>query len=221
MHVWPCEGFYLGLVWIFRVTGADPMRGGGWDDGYNIPYLIYSPDGIRWKRLPECEPFIPPGPAGSFECGSIYSAGDHQVVLGDEIRFYYFGVNYTHGNADPINSPTRKSGFGFATLKRDRYVGWQGAAVAGTLLTKPLKFAGRELHLNLEAKGGEARVALLGADGKVLAGFAAEDCEPISADSFDQAVKWRGSSDLSALAGKEVRVQFSLRQSALYTWQFK
>jgi hypothetical protein len=221
IHVWPCAGFYLGLVWMFRITKVDPVRGMGWDDGYNVPYLIYSPDGVNWQRLPEREPFIPPGPAGSFESGSVYSAGDHPVVIGDEVRFYYFGVNYTHGCTEPINSPKLTSGFGLATLGRDRYVGWQGGAVAGTLLTKALKFSGRELHLNLEAKGGEARAALLGADGKALAGFSLEDCEAISADGFDQAVKWRGGSDVSALAGREIRVQFSLRQSTLYTWQFR
>jgi hypothetical protein len=221
MHVWPHEGFYLGLVWIFRVTKGNAEFGRGWDDGYNIPYLIYSPDGIDWKRMPEREPFIPTGPAGSFESGSVYSSGDHPVVIGDEVRFYYFGVNYTHGCTEPINSPKLTSGFGLATLGRDRYVAWQGGAAGGTLSTKPLKFAGRELHLNLESKGGETRVELLGADGKALVGFTAEDCDPISADSFDQVVKWRGSSDVSALAGKEIRVRFALRQSALYTWQFR
>ena len=221
MHVWPQDGFYLGLLWVFTITSNHNPYGMGWDDGKNLPHLIYSADGVKWQRMPVREPFIPPGPAGSFEAGSVYSAGDHPVVIGDEVRFYYFGVSYTHGATDPINSPNYYSGFGLANLPRDRYVAWQGGAVAGTLRTKPLKFAGRELHLNLDAGRGETRVALLGSDGKPLAGFGAEDCEAIATDGFDQVVKWRGKSDLSVLAGKEVRVQFSLRQSALYTWQFK
>jgi hypothetical protein len=221
MHAWPYEGFYLGFVWVFTVTKGNAKFGRGWDDGRNEPQLIYSADGVQWRRLPVREPFIPHGPEGSFESGSIYSSGDHPVVIGDEVRFYYFGVNYTHGCEEPINSPKLTSGVGLATLGRDRYVAWQAGTEPGTLLTKPLRFAGRELHLNLEAKGGEARVALLGADGKPIPGFAAEDCEPISADSFDHVVKWRDSGDLSALAGKAVRIQFSLKQGSLYTWQFR
>jgi hypothetical protein len=222
VHVWPQDGFYLGMLWMFTISGMGiPALGMGGDDGKNQPHLIYSTDGVKWQRMPVREPFIPCGPAGSFEAGSIYTAGDRQVVIGDEIRFYYFGVGNTHGDREAINSPNLISGFGLATLPRDRYVAWQGAAVAGTLLTKPLRFAGRELRLNLDASRGETRVALLDADGKPFAGFGAEDCEAITRDGFDQVVKWRGTSDLSALAGKVIRVQFSLRQSALYTWQFK
>src|SRR5262249_37351714 len=67
VHVWPQDGFYLGLLWMFMVTknGAPPY-GTGWDDGYIAPQLIYSADGIAWKRLPVREAFIPLGPAGSF-----------------------------------------------------------------------------------------------------------------------------------------------------------
>jgi len=221
VHVWPQDGFYLGLLWMFRVTKGNPALGRGWDDGVILPYLIYSPDGISWKRMPVREPFIPPGPAGSFEAGSIYSTGDHPVVIGDEVRFYYFGVSYTHGFSEPANSPNCYSGFGLATLGRNRYVAWQGGAVAGTLRSKALKFSGRQLHLNLDASRGETRVALLDAEGRPLPGFSAEDCQPISADSFDHVVTWGKTSDLAALIGKEVQVQFSLRQTALYTWQFK
>jgi hypothetical protein len=221
VHVWPQDGFYLGLLWVFTVTGGNDAYGRGWDDGKVLPHLIYSADGVKWQRMPVREPFISLGPAGSFESGSIYNAGDHPVIIGDEIRFYYFGVNYTHGDTEPVNSPNHYSGFGLAALPLDRYVAWQGGTVAGTLRTKPIKFTGRELHLNLDAGRGETRVALLDADGTPLAGFDAADCEPMGKDGFDQVVKWRGTSDLSAFAGKEVRVQFSLRQSALYTWQFR
>lgn len=221
VHVWPQDGFYLGLLWVFSITGNPDTYKGGWDDGRNLPHLIYSADGKKWQKMPVREPFIPNGPAGSFEFGSIYSAGDRQVVIGDEIRFYYFGVSYTHGCTDPTLSPNNYAGFGLATLPRDRYIAWQGGAVAGTLLTKSLKFAGRELHLNLNASRGETRVAILDSEGKPIVGFSAADCDALSGDGLDQVVTWRGKSDLSSLAGKEVRVQFSLRQSGLYTWQFR
>jgi hypothetical protein len=71
MHVWPCGDFYLGLLWVFTVTNVNPKFGVGWDDGRIEPQLIYSADGIAWQRMPVREPFIPHGPAGSFEAGSV------------------------------------------------------------------------------------------------------------------------------------------------------
>jgi hypothetical protein len=220
MHVWPHEGFYLGLLWVFTVTKSNPKFGMGWDDGHIQPHLIYSQDGLEWKRLPVREPFIPNGPAGVFDSGTLYSTGDHPVVLGNEVRFYYFGCNYTHGSTEAIASSKNRSGFGVATLPRDRFVGWQASATPATLVTRPITFSGNDLMLNLEAAHGSARVALLNADSQPIPGFGLDDCDPIAADSFEQAVRWRGGS-LSALSGKTVRVQFSMRQATLYTWQFK
>jgi hypothetical protein len=220
MHVWPHEGFYLGLVWIFTVTRGNPKYGVGWDDGVIQPHLIYSADGLAWKRLPLRQPFLSVGAAGAFDSGSLYSTGDHPVVIGNELRFYYFGVNYTHGSTEPVNSPKNRSGFGVATLPRDRFVGWQGGTPPGSLLTQPLRFKGKNLVLNVDAGHGQARVALLGADHKALPGFGLEDCEPVTTDSLEVSVKWRGG-DLSSLMDQQVRLRFSLRGSTLYTWQFK
>jgi hypothetical protein len=221
MHVWPHEGFYLGLAWVFTVTRGNPRLGRGGDDGWVLPQLIYSPDGLRWKRLPVREPFIERGPAGSFDAGSICTSGDHPATIGDEVRFYYTGVCYTHGAGYPKNSPQRYSGVGLATLSRDRYVGWHAGAGGGTIATEPLRFSGRRLHLNLDASRGETRVAILDGDGKPLPGFGLADCRPAIADSLDCVVEWSAGGDLADLAGKPVRLQFRLRNSVLYTWQFR
>jgi hypothetical protein len=220
MHVWPQGGFYLGMLWMFQVTKTgEPPFGRGWDDGPITPHLIYSLDGVRWQRLPVREPFIPLGPAGSFEAGTVYS-GDRPVIVSDEVYFHYHGVSYTHGATDPIDSPNYLTGIALATLPRDRYVAWQGGTEPGMLRTVPLRFDGRELHLNVDASHGATKVALLGPDGEPLAGHGLDDCDPISGDSLDHVVRWRGSSDLSAMQGQALRVQFWLRHSALYTWQF-
>lgn len=221
MHVWPHEDFYLGMVWVFPVTGGNPQLGRGWDDARIETHLIYSADGIAWKRLPVREPFLACGPAGSFEAGSLYSAGDHPVVVGDEVRFYYFGVSYTHGSTEPVHSADNYSGVGLATLPRDRYVGWLAGTETGRLLTRALRFQGKELHLNLDASRGEVRVALLDPNGDPLPGRGLAECTPITHDSLDHVVRWQGGNDLSTLAGQAIRVQFALRQSVLYTWQFQ
>ena len=120
MHVWPCGDHYLGLLWVFTVTNVNPKFGMGWDDGRIEPQLTYSPDGIAWQRRPVREPFIPCGPAGTFDAGMVCSAGDHPVVIADEVRFYYVGVSYTRGYTEPVQSPNRYSSIGLATLSVDR-----------------------------------------------------------------------------------------------------
>lgn len=221
LHVWPLAGFYLGLLWVFLITQTSKVpQSRLWDDGMVAPYLVYSPDGLTWRHLPVREPFIPAGPAGSFQAGSIYSAG-RPVAAGDDLRFYYHGVSYTHGADEPIDSPHRYSGIGLATLPRDRYVAWQDGTAEGVLRTVPLRLSGQELHLNLDAARGATRVALLGLDGSPLPGYSLEDCLPLTADGLDQVVQWRGSSDLSALNGEMVRLLFALRHSALYTWEYR
>ncbi len=222
VHVWPQDGFYLGLLWMFMVTRTgEPPYNRGWDDGPILPHLIYSADGIQWNRLPVREPFIPPGPAGSFDAGMIFSSGDYPVVIGDEVRFYYHGTAYTHGWTEPLDSPNVYAGAGLATLPLDRYVGWLAGTRPGTLRTGPLRVSGRELHLNLDAHKGETRVALLDAGGKPLPGYSLDECLPITADALDHIVRWQHGTDLSRITGEPVCLQLSLRHSVLYTWQFR
>ncbi|MEN9934117.1 MAG: hypothetical protein RLZZ387_696 [Chloroflexota bacterium] len=219
LHAWPHAGFYLGMLWMFVVTKTgEPPYGRGWDDGPIAPHLIFSADGITWERLPVREPFIPLGPAGSFEAGMVFS-GDRPVTVGDAVFFHYHGCSYTHGFTEPINSPNMYTGVGLATLPRDRYVGWQAGATAGALETHPLRFSGRELRLNVDAARGRVRAALLEPSGAPIPGFSLEDCDPITDDSLHAAVTWRGVGPV-ALAGRPVRLHLELQLSTLYTWEF-
>jgi hypothetical protein len=64
------------------------------------------------------------------------------------------------------------------------------------------------------------RVGILDETGKPLPGFSLSDCDPIRADSVRQAVTWRGKSNVAALSGKPVRLQFEMQQTKLYALQF-
>ncbi|NUQ61278.1 MAG: hypothetical protein HUU20_02250 [Pirellulales bacterium] len=236
MHVWPVGDFYLGIVWLYCCSGTP-----GTLLGKIEPYLMYGPDGIAWKRLPVREPLIASGPAGSFDSANIYTTGNGPILKEDQLFFYYHGTGVVHGQdyepdvqeqlreeAKQAGIPfrlkanhRRYAGVGLATLPRDRYVGWCGGTVPGLLTTRPFTFTGKQLFLNVDASRGETRVAILDQDGKPLPGFAADDCVAVSADSLDQVVGWTGNCDLSSLAGKAVRLQFHLRHSVLYTWQFR
>jgi hypothetical protein len=57
------------------------------------------------------------------------------------------------------------------------------------------------------------RVELLDGDGRVLPGYAAADCEPVSGDHHARAVRWKGGERAPAGA---VKARFLFRRAFLY-----
>ena len=66
-----------------------------------------------------------------------------------------------------------KSGIGFATIKRDRFVALEASFDGGEIVTRPLQLKGTTLHLNAKSDFGEIIVELLDANDKLLAQFQA------------------------------------------------
>lgn len=93
------------------------------------------------------------------------------------------------------------------------------AEARGTLVTKPLTFAGAELALNIVSRG-VTRAELQDAAGRPIAGFALGDCTPIQGDFVDHVVAWKGGS-LAPLAGQPVRLRVELQDADLYALQFR
>jgi hypothetical protein len=104
------------------------------------------------------------------------------------------------------------------TFRTDGFVSVR-AAKEGTLVTKPLTFAGSKLALNIVSKG-NTRVELQDAAGKPLPGFTLDDCAPVTGDSIEQVVKWKSRADLGKLAGRPVRLRFDLKDADLYSLRF-
>jgi hypothetical protein len=104
------------------------------------------------------------------------------------------------------------------TFRTDGFVSVR-AAREGTLVTKPLTFAGSKLALNIVSKG-NTRVELQDAAGKPLPGFTLDDCAPVTGDSIEQVVKWKSRADLGKLAGRPVRLRFDLKDANLYSLRF-
>jgi hypothetical protein len=89
----------------------------------------------------------------------------------------------------------------------------------GELITKPLMFPGSKLALNIVSRGG-TRVEVQDASGRPAPGFALKDCAPITGDSLDHRVSWKGGG-LFELAGGPVRLRFELNDADLFALQFQ
>jgi hypothetical protein len=140
------------------------------------------------------------------------------------------GWPYTHGQPTAWDrDPNARAkwigkdlgGIYCATQRVDGFVSMDAPPVGGTLVTRPVIFKGDRLRVNIHTAGsGSAKVALLDADGNAIPGFTADDCETIETDAIDHEVRWKAGPDVGALAGKPVRVQWTMRNAKLYAMQF-
>jgi hypothetical protein len=107
-------------------------------------------------------------------------------------------------------------------LRTDGIASVRASWAGGELLTRPLRFTGKELEINYRTSAaGSLRVEIQDADGKPLPGFAASDCLEIIGDEIGRIVCWKSGASVAALAGQPVRLRFVLRDADLYAIQFK
>ncbi len=180
--------------------------------------LLASRDGTRvtcWN-----EAFLRPGPRikeswvygdnflfwGMLELPSVLEDAPNEISL-------YATEGYFEGNATRIRR---------CTLRLDGFVSAQASARGGGLTTVPLIFDGRALSLNFgTSAAGELRVEIQHPDGTPVPGYSMEECFPIFGDHIEFTVAWKGKgSDVSALAGKPVRLRFALKDADLYAFRF-
>ena len=108
------------------------------------------------------------------------------------------------------------------TLRIDGFASLHAKTEPGVVVTKPLTFTGKELSLNIATSGyGTAYVEICEPDGTPIPGFGKEDCDVIYGDSLDRRVSWKGSGDVSSLAGKPVVLKFYLCEADLYSLIFE
>jgi hypothetical protein len=108
------------------------------------------------------------------------------------------------------------------TYRTDGFVSVMARDSAGELRTKPLRFTGGRLAVNLATQpGGSVRVELQDAAGKPIPGFALANCKPLDGDHIAHDARWRTASDLSEVTGKPTQLRFILKDSDLYSFQFQ
>ena len=201
MQVFPYETVYVGLVQLFHDRA---------DACYLDIQLAVSRDSLHFSRVSPREPFLPVGPVGSWDRFNQSLANNPPLVVGDTLRFYYGGRTQRHS---PYSGPDRgeRGGFiGMATVLRDRFVSLGASFDGGQIVTKPLRLAGRRLHLNAKADFGQIVVEALGPTGKVLA-----RSQPVCADGLDLPVQWQTGAR-EALA-TPVALRITLRNALLFS----
>jgi len=201
------ESILLGLFVIW--TG----EGGAGRPKPNQIFVAFSRDGFHWHR-PHREPFVPVSDTrGSWNYGNVQSAGGCCLVMGDRLHFYVSGREGVPGTDRPGVCNT-----GLATLRRDGFASMDAGSEEGTVTTRPVRFSGRHLFVNVAAPQGELRVEAIDADGKPIAPYTRANAVVVREDSTRHRIRWAGVNDLSRLSGTPVRFRFHLKNGSLYAF---
>jgi hypothetical protein len=201
MKVFPYEGIYIGLVQVFHATP---------DEATLDVQLAVSRDTIHFTRVGDRGTFLGLGPIGSWDRFNLSLANNDPIVTGDALRFYYSGRMYRHNPYAGADKGEEKSGIGFATIKRDRFVALESSFDGGEIVTKALRLKSSALHLNAKSDFGGIIVELLDADDRPIS-----RSKPIQRDGLDIPVEWvTPIEDLPEVA--KLRIQ--LRNACLFAF---
>ena len=186
---------YVAFVWRYNK-----------DDERRKVDLGVSRDGINWKFYADDTWYMTPG--SDEEVLSLYGL----IRRGDQI-WQYFGYGGAHGG-------DKKRTYARLTQRLDGFVSADAGGTTGTIVTRPLVFEGKQLVLNVAAKG-SGKVAVLDTDGNEIPGLGLGDCEAVKGDSIRKTVRFKEDALLKSVAGRAVRVKFELRDAKLYAFKFK
>lgn len=181
--------------------------------------LAYSRDGFHWHR-PDRTPAIRAERRDVWDRGYVQSLGNLCCVRGDRLWFYYTGFQ---GDATKTGTSWLRNGMydrgatGLAFLRRDGFASMDAGPNPGTLTTRPIRFTGSQLFVNVDTRQGELGVEILDEAGKPIEPFTLAHCQRVQTDSTLAPVTWTGG-DLSVLKDRPVRLRFTLRNGSLYSF---
>lgn len=186
--------------------------------------LAFSRDGFHWDR--SCrETFIGATlKKNSWERAYIHSIGGICNIVGDNLHFYYTAFK---GDESKKSTPTlvdyytgmyANGATGVAVLRRDGFASMDAGGEERMLYTRPLKFTGRHLFLNLDGGKGKLYIEVCDENGTAIPGFTRKDFLPVTADSTKQHVTWKDKDSLQSLVGKPVRLKIYATNAKIYAF---
>ncbi len=108
------------------------------------------------------------------------------------------------------------------TLRTDGFVSVNAPYAGGEFTTKAFTFEGRELVINYSTSApGSVKVEIRDEQGKPIPGFSLDEAPEIYGDEIEHVVSWKNGSDVSALAGRPIRLRFVMKDADLYSLRFR
>ncbi len=221
MPVFPYQGMYIGLPWIyharyFKYGRYSPDRMYEAQEGSPRTVdvqMAWSWDLHNWTRPPERRPFIGLGNEGEFDSHMVYTARA-PVLVDDTMFFYYGGFDRQHDD----NRETHGA-IGLATLRLDGFCSMRAGEREGRLISRREVFNTPRVTINARTEPGGSIVAeILDREDRVIPGFGREDCIPFSGDSVRHELRWKTEAFPAELRDRDRKVRFILRKADLYSY---
>ncbi len=183
---------------------------GSKEAGISEGVFLSSRDGVRFDRT-FMEALIRPGPDPENWGDRSNMPAWGLVQTGPAEMSIYFSQHYRHPTAHLRRGVFRLDGIASARA------GYDG----GELVTRPLRFSGKNLILNTSTSAsGSVRVEIQDASGGPLPGFTLGDSVELFGDGVAVAVSWKTARDVSSLSGRPVRLRFVLKDADLFSYRF-
>jgi hypothetical protein len=183
--------------------------------------LAVSRDGLEWKRYPH-PVYVPIGGDGSNAEHMLFMT--HGIVRRGNELWQFVGGHGGSGTGyhSPIGNGEKPAPLYLYKQRLDGFVAAEAPYTGGEMITRPLRFTGNRLLLNIDTGAvGYAQVGFVDEASRPIAGFSIDDCIYINGDFINTPVEWlHKGKDLSPLEGKTVRIVFRMRASKLFAMQF-
>lgn len=171
--------------------------------------FMWSRDGKNWNR--SMEAFMSPGyeDSDNWVYGDCYPAYGF-VDNGDEtLSIYTVEYHHSYDKEKPVKR---------YTIRKDGFACYMAGGKEETLLTKPLIFEGKKLHLNFETSAfGHIYVEVLNEAGTEVLGRSFE----VFGNNIDREVSLEDGRDFSEFAGKTIRLRFTMLDAKVYSMKFE
>lgn len=198
-----------------RVLTEEQERALGVKPGYagDVAETVFmtSRGGTRYDRL-FLEGFIRPGPdLGNWASRAGLSALGI-VPTGPAEMSLFKQAHYAQSDCQLVRY----------TLRTDGFVSVHAPYGGGEMVTRPLRFAGRELVINFATgAAGSVRIEIQDQAGAVIPGYALEESVDQVGDEVERRVRWRNGGDVGSLSGRVVRLRFAMKDADLYSLRFR
>jgi hypothetical protein len=107
------------------------------------------------------------------------------------------------------------------SLRLDGFASVQARYDGGEMVTRPLNFFGERLLLNFSTSAaGGIRVELQDTEGSPMPGYTLDDSNELIGNHIEREASWASGSDLSALAGRPVRLRFAMKDADMFALRF-
>ncbi|MHC4144552.1 MAG: alpha/beta hydrolase family protein, partial [Planctomycetota bacterium] len=108
------------------------------------------------------------------------------------------------------------------SLRLDGFVSLNAPYKGGSMTTKPLVFTGNQLVLNFATSApGFVRVEIQDTEGKPIPGYSLDESRELIGNYIEHPASWKHGTDVSALAGRPVRLRFVMKDADLYSLKFR